>query len=133
MKTNSEGLRIIEIYNELFEGSDIRAAEKAVDLLIIPQLNENQFAAAVSFCQSLGVDEFKRSSFLKVINKKPYTRQSLNAACEKFKEYAKTEDEHGKERVDKLLKSRRNEEIKLFKRPVLKLVKVTHGSPSPSA
>lgn len=131
MKTNEDGLRIIEIYDESHDDDDIVDAEKIVRLFLHPRpkMNENQFASAVSYAITLDPDDFKTSKFVEAVNAAKNRRELLEC-CIHFKEYAFVIDE-GKKVKNNAIISRRNEEIALFCKPALRLVRtngVTRGA-----
>lgn len=51
---------------------DLREAERAVDTLVTVSLNDNQFAALVSFVFNVGTGAFAKSTLLKKLNKGDY-------------------------------------------------------------
>lgn len=124
MKTNEDGKRIIEIYDESHDDDDIIAAEKLVRLFLHPRpkLNDNQFAAAVSFAVSLDdIDLFKTSKFVEAVNQAKNRRELLEC-CIHFGEY-RYEIDGGKKKESDALISRRNEEAALYCKPSLKLLR----------
>jgi len=51
---------------------DVQASEKVINEGVVVPLTQNQFDALVSFVFNVGVTAFKRSTLLKVLNKKNY-------------------------------------------------------------
>lgn len=68
MKTNGEGLKLINKFPEEYWLCDVEEAEKAVWDLVELELKENEFSALVSFVVSIGIGRFKNSLVLKRIN-----------------------------------------------------------------
>jgi lysozyme len=107
MRTNAEGLKIIERFEDAAP-IDIARAEAAVLSLVYVELTTNQFSALVSFVLSIGIRQFRVSSAREFIN----TRQMLKAAAEIMIWTPK-----GKE--DRKLIRRRKAEKALFLKPEL--------------
>jgi len=68
MKTNRDGLRIINRYDDEYWTEDVDDAEEAVNKLVTRDLTGNQFSAIVSLVVNIGIAEFKRSKLLKILN-----------------------------------------------------------------
>lgn len=66
------GLTITEQKAEELLRLDLREAERAVDTLVTESLNDNQFAALVSFVFNVGTSAFAKSTLLKKLNKGDY-------------------------------------------------------------
>lgn len=86
-------------------------AEKTIRACVRVSLTNNQEWALVSFIISEGIDKFRKSKLLKLINKK-----DLHAADE-FDKYIYYEDWEGKRIVDPFLVSHRELEKSLFLMP----------------
>jgi lysozyme len=86
--------------------SDVRHAEAAINKLVTVPLNQNQFDALVSLVFNIGVGAFSKSTLLKVINAKQFSR-----APSAFRMWNKTGGKisHG-------LINRRASEIRLFQK-----------------
>ena len=54
--------------------TDIKTAEMAINTSVLAPLTQNQYDALVSFIFNVGVMAFKRSTMLKFINLKQYTK-----------------------------------------------------------
>ena len=87
---------------------DLKHFEKGVEEMVEVHLNENQFAALVSFAFNVGLQAFKESTLLDKLNKKDY-----EGAKAEFKKwiYVGTYISNG-------LVRRRNAEVGLFSEPV---------------
>lgn len=69
MKTNAEGRKLIALFKEEYEAEISRTqAEKALTLLVRRRLTSNQFSALVSLVMSIGLEEFKASKMLRLLN-----------------------------------------------------------------
>lgn len=91
---------------------DLANAERAVDSYVIKPLNENQFAALVSFTFNEGAGELYTSSILTLLNQGDYV-----TACDHFALFNKM-TVNGVKVVSKELTGRRTEEQALFRLPV---------------
>ena len=78
--------------------------EKAVNDSVTALLNQNQFDALVSFTYNVGIQAFKDSTLLRLLNKKNY-----RGAAQQFERWVKA----GKKTLPGLV-SRRKEEKELF-------------------
>lgn len=68
-RTVRSGLVITpEQANQLLE-EDLRLVERAVQRLVQVPLNDNQFAALVSFAFNVGIGNFERSTLLRLLNR----------------------------------------------------------------
>ena len=70
--TVSYGLRITEAQAAEILRKDIDSVEAAVERLVKVPLNDNQFAALVSFVYNVGEGAFAKSTLLKKLNAKDY-------------------------------------------------------------
>jgi lysozyme len=119
MKTNAEGKNLIALYKEEYEELESRtAAEQAVNLYVTRRLTSNQFSALVSLVMSIGIDDFRRSKLLKMVNAKA-DRDSLVKAADQFDLYIYAFDENGRRVVDQFLIEHRVFEKALFLLPEL--------------
>lgn len=66
------GMKITEEQAEQLLEKDLAPAEQAVSSLVRVDLNDNQFAALVSFAFNVGISAFKGSTLLKKLNKGDY-------------------------------------------------------------
>ena len=73
------GMTISYQQAEEFLKQDLKVAESGVSSLVKVELNDNQFAALVSFVFNLGIAAFSHSTLLRDLNAKNY-----NAAAEQF-------------------------------------------------
>ncbi len=89
-------------------GADIGKFEKAVNANVKVSLNQNQFDALVIFAFNIGVEAFKSSTLLKLLNQKKY---------EDVPNQLKRWIHSGGAEVDGL-KNRREKEIKLWLAPL---------------
>lgn len=90
---------------------DLRTAENAVNSMVVPQLNQNQFDALVDFVYNVGAGNFERSSLLRYIN-------SASLYLTSMIEHYFGEYDEGGGRVLPGLVTRRAREAKLFSTPV---------------
>jgi len=66
------GLRITEDEADAILARDLSQYERAVSEAVKMQINDNQFAALVSFAYNVGASAFKRSTLVKKLNKGNY-------------------------------------------------------------
>lgn len=98
-----------EVY-ELFE-KDIKPREQQVSELVKVKLTQNQFNAIFSLVFNIGVEDFKHSTLLKLLNMGMYKE-----ACSQFIRWNK-ETKNSVLVPNFGLTRRRNEEMKLFNKP----------------
>ncbi|MFA6788951.1 MAG: lysozyme [Arcobacteraceae bacterium] len=96
----TEGKIITEEEAESLLQEDLIKFEKAVNDLVSIELNENQFAALVSFAFNLGIGNLQSSTLLKLVN----SNDSFNASKE-FVKWSKA----GGQRLSGLVKRRLSE------------------------
>lgn len=116
MKTNEAGRALIDFFESEYDSCESRtAAEKAVTMLVRRRLNSNQFSALVSFVMSGGINGFKHSQMLRLLN----TRDVLSAtlAADQFGKYIYEFDDNGDRYVDPFLIKQRELERDLFLTP----------------
>ncbi len=97
---------------------DLLKFEKGVDLLVKPSLNDNQLAALVSFTYNVGLEAFKNSTMLKLLNENKFTE-----AANQFERWNKA---GGK--VLAGLTERRKKERALFLKPSTTNINTTLSS-----
>jgi lysozyme len=94
--TKSEGEAILT--------KDVKKAEHGVDSLVHVPLTENQFSALVSFVFNVGINAFRKSTLLRLVNSKEHEK-----AAQEFKRWVFA----GKKRL-KGLERRREAESRLY-------------------
>lgn len=110
MKTNSEGLKLIDEFCEDYRVFLSRKeAEKAVKRLVKVRLNSNQFSALVSFVMSEGLVSFKKSKLLELVNYGNHFK-----AAEQFEFYIYLYDDEGNQKLDRDLIPHREAEKALY-------------------
>lgn len=118
MRINEEGRSLIRIFKDEYEASETLAnAQKAVNLLVRRRITTNQFSALVSLVMCIGIDDFKKSKMLQLIN-----TRSLNAmimAADEFDRYIYEINDHGDRVLDQFLLGVRECEKALFLKPEL--------------
>lgn len=67
------GMKITQLKADQLLGQDLGAYIEAVDDSVKVPLNQNQFDALVSFCFNVGVNAFKTSTLLRVLNQGNYS------------------------------------------------------------
>lgn len=86
MKISADGHFVIERLLSEYEPEDTEQdAADAVTLLVRTPLTNNQFSALVSLVMSIGIDEFKCSYMLRLLNSE--RRRDRMRAAFKFHEY----------------------------------------------
>jgi lysozyme len=68
-RTVRAGLKITADQAEQLLDDDLRLIERAVQRLVAVPLNDNQFAALVSFTFNVGISNFEQSTLLKLLNR----------------------------------------------------------------
>jgi len=63
-----DGQKITEDEAEAFLKTDLHLAEQAVDSMVTAPINENQFAALVSFAFNLGTNALRKSTLMRKLN-----------------------------------------------------------------
>jgi lysozyme len=91
---------------------DLTKFEKAVDELVKVELSENQWSAIICFVYNVGIEAFRRSTLLRLINQRDFV-----GASRQFLLWTKAKDSSGKPRVLPGLVMRRRNEAALFMRP----------------
>ena len=115
MKTNADGKFLIAMLETEYEPEEsLTAAEKAVNLLVRADLNTNQFSALVCLVMFIGIDEFRASPMLKLINASFTDKGRILTAANEFGTYVYDGDE-----VDPFLVEQRALEKSLFLQPML--------------
>lgn len=99
-----DGLRITYDRAEELLKQDLQRFEKAITTLVKVPLTQNHFDALVSFAYNVGIEAFRNSTLLKLLNQKNYL-----LAADQFDRWTKV----GKKTLPGLV-SRRAEEKKLF-------------------
>jgi GH24 family phage-related lysozyme (muramidase) len=89
---------------EILLEKDIHNLERIISNLITVPLSKNKFSAILSFAHNLGIDAFKNTQMVNLIN-----NSNFNAAFGEFKKY---DTKNGK--ILKTLISRRYQEADLF-------------------
>lgn len=116
MKTNDAGLVLIETLESEYELDESRtSAEKAVNLYVKPRITHNQFSALVPLVMQIGIDTFRRSQLLKLINK--ISPNNLHAIRDQFDTYIYETADDGKRSIDPFLVKQREFEKELFRQP----------------
>jgi lysozyme len=87
---------------------DLDIFAKQVEPLVKVDINDNQFAALVSFAYNVGANNLKKSTLLTLVNQKNFT-----AAADEFVKWNKAQG-----KVLKGLTKRRETEKRLFLTPV---------------
>jgi lysozyme len=101
------GLRITRDEADRLLMEDLAKFEKAVDDLVKVEIGENQRSAVICFVYNVGVNAFKRSTLLKLMN-----QRDMAGASRQFSLWTKA----GKRVLPGLVMRRRNEAA-LFMRP----------------
>lgn len=115
MKTNNEGRNLIELFKDEYEPAESRTtAEKAINALVRVRLTGNQFSAVVSLVMQIGLDAFKKSKMLKLLNK----GFTVGAASE-FDLHIYDIDDNGQRVISPFLIKHREFEKALFLKPEL--------------
>lgn len=109
-KSIHSGMKISKAKATSLLQDDMRTFEKAVGKLVKVKLNQHQFDALVSFAFNCGAGNLQNSTLLKMVNAKKFS-----TAANEFLKWNK-----GGGRVLAGLTRRRQEERKLFLRPVAK-------------
>ena len=118
MKTNAEGLELIALFKDEYEPAESRtSAEKAVTILVTRRMTTNQFSALVSLVMHIGIDTFRRSRMLTMINTR--SLHSMVQAADEFDLYVYIDDDHGRRVLDPFLVRQREFEKALFLKPEL--------------
>lgn len=116
MKTNPEGRILIALFKDTYEVTESRtAAEKAVNLLVRRRITSNQFSALVSFVMSLGIDGFRRSRMLTLINTRSI--DTMVRAADEFDKFIYEINDDGQRVLDPFLVRHREFEKALFLKP----------------
>jgi lysozyme len=68
-RTVRAGMMITAEQADALLDDDLRLTERAVQRLVTVPLNDNQFAALVSFTYNVGISNFERSTLLKLLNR----------------------------------------------------------------
>lgn len=114
MRTNRAGLDLIKYFKGEYEPAEGRInAEKAVTLLIKRPITHNQFSALVCLIMGIGIDLFKESNIIKLLNKGNGIEDRLKAANE-FDKYIYDYNDDGERIVDQFLIAQRTLEKDLF-------------------
>lgn len=109
------GMTITEYEAQLYLQKAIDKFAKSIEHSIVPELNENQWAACLSLAYNIGPSAFKSSSVLRYIN-----AGNMKKAADAFLMWNKA-TVGGKKIVLKGLVRRRKAERKLFLKPVPKV------------
>lgn len=118
MRTNNEGLCLIETFKDEYDPAESKtASEKAINLFVKVRLTSNQFSALVSLVMHIGIDSFRRSNLLKLINASAKDWRKFVKAADEFHTYIYIDDEHGKRVADDFLIQHRDFEKALFLKP----------------
>lgn len=116
MKTNARGKELIAMFKDEYDAAISRtAAERAVTMLIRRRLTGNQFSAIVSLVMSIGLDEFRASRMLRLIN--TMTLSSALEASDEFDTYIYEYNDSGERTIDPFLIKQREMEKALFLLP----------------
>jgi lysozyme len=106
------GMKITQDEADALLIKDLARFEKAVDELIKVELGENQWSAVICFVYNVGIEAFRRSTLLRLINQRDFV-----GASRQFLLWTKAKDSSGKPRVLPGLVMRRQAELALYKRP----------------
>lgn len=68
-QTVRAGMEITPVMADQLLDDDLRVVERAITRLVRVPLNDNQFAALVSFAFNIGTTNFERSTLLKLLNR----------------------------------------------------------------
>jgi lysozyme len=98
------GMSITKVRAEELLKQDLEYFETSISALVKVPLTQNQFDALVSFVFNIGVNAFRKSTILRLINLKQYASASL--------EFIRWNKAAGKELLG--LTRRRKEELQLF-------------------
>jgi GH24 family phage-related lysozyme (muramidase) len=110
MKTNADAIKIIR--ESSYCVMSLASAERWVKKLVTHPINEYQFSALVSLICSIGVQEFKKSTVLAMVNKGQFLVAALH-----FGDYTTGENAED----NKHLKRRRRKEKRMFTTPTLEI------------
>jgi lysozyme len=91
---------------------DLREVEQAIERLVKTEISSNEHASLCVFVFNIGVNAFKRSTLLKLLN-----AGDRNGASKQFGLWNKIRDRDGKSRPLAGLTLRRRNEAALFTRP----------------
>ena len=112
MRTNQLGKDLIKAFTAEYDPIESRTmAEKAVNLFVLRRLTNNQFSALVCLVMSIGIDTFRDSKMLKLLNTR--STDSDRRAALWFGEYIY--EDNGK--ADRFLIKQREFEKDLFTTP----------------
>lgn len=104
-----EGQKITSLQAEMLLKQDVEIAERAVDRLCKPKLNDNQFGALVCLVYNIGQGAFEKSTLLKELNMNHFDKAAT--------EFLRWNKAGGKE--IKGLSTRRRAERDLFLMPIV--------------
>lgn len=110
MKTNADAIKIIR--ESSYCVMSLPSAERAINKLVMVPINEYQFSALVSLVSSIGLQQFKNSIVLAMVNKSQFL-----IAAQHFGDYTTGLNKEG----TKHLRSRRKKEKRMFTRPILEI------------
>ena len=112
MKTNEIGESLIESYEDMYDPAETREdAIKAIRLFVTRRLTSNQFSALIPLIMHIGIDDFKASKMLKLINS-----GRIFEAADQFNFYIYAEVK-SRRKADPFLVKQREMEKKLFLMP----------------
>lgn len=120
MKLNAEGKKLLDAISEDYRTEISRTdAGKAIRLLVKQRLTDNQYSALVSLIVCIGLDTFKKSKLLKLINSSSGDWHNFVKAAEQFDFYIYSDDEEGRRKPDQFMIAHRELEKALFLMPEL--------------
>ncbi len=117
MKLNATGQWLVETLSDEYDDlTSVAIAKKAIKLFVKVPLTNNQFAALVSLITYIGVDAFKSSKLLKMLNASRGDWKTFVKAADQFDLYIHANSEHGRT-VETFLITHRSLEKSLFLTP----------------
>jgi GH24 family phage-related lysozyme (muramidase) len=116
MHLNADGKLLVSMIRAEFDDCETTAnAQKAVRALVKRSLTNNQYSALVSLVVSIGIDQFKKSRMLKLLN--TVSLNSCIEASKEFQQYIYCVNDHGRVVEDPFLVKQRELEVDLFLTP----------------